>query len=49
MYYYALGHTYYKKGDMQSAIESLKESLRLDSKFVRSEEFLTKINESEWN
>jgi predicted alpha/beta superfamily hydrolase len=46
MYYYALGHTYYKKGDMESAIESLKESLRIDPKFVRSEQLLTKINES---
>ena len=46
MYYYALAHTYYKKGDMQSAIQSLKESLRIDPKFVRSEQLLTKINES---
>ena len=44
MYYYALGHTYYKIGDMQLAIESLKESLRIDTKFARSEQLLTKIN-----
>jgi tetratricopeptide (TPR) repeat protein len=47
MYYYALGNTFYQKGDKQSAIESLKESLRIDPKFVRAEQLLNKINEND--
>jgi hypothetical protein len=46
MYYYALGSTHYQKGDIKSAKESLKESLRIDPNLVRSEQLLSKINEN---
>ena len=46
MYYYALGSTLYQKGDIKSAKESLKESLRIDPKFVRAEQLLSKIIEN---
>jgi predicted alpha/beta superfamily hydrolase len=46
MYYYALGSTHYQNGDIESAKENLKESLRIDPKFVRSVQLLSKINKN---
>ena len=47
VYYYALGSTLYQNGDIKSAKESLNESLRIDSTFVRSKQLLAKINKND--
>ncbi len=41
--HYVLGLTLYEKGDIASAKESLNESLRIDSNFIRSKQLLARL------